>query len=164
MKKIFSLSTFRLSIYNIQRSVRIYYYEYICTSVDYVSMCTSMCCIDSNGETSRIVASLYRVGLNACVHYWRQFYICFLFIPFSLSCPVRGTVFEDSFLLWLNRDLLHLLIVWQWQFDRSARRAAESREKESLFLHFLSSEMWLLILWLSNYLICIFTEFLCGFK
>lgn len=55
-------------------------YYYICTSADYVSMCTSMCCIDSNGETSRIAASVYRVGLNAHVHYWRQLYICFLFI------------------------------------------------------------------------------------
>lgn len=49
---------------------------YICTFADYVSMCTSVCCIDSNGEASRIAVSLYRVGLNACVHYWlRQLYI-----------------------------------------------------------------------------------------
>jgi len=40
---LFSLSTFQLSTYNIQRIVRMYYH--ICISADYVSMCMSMCCI-----------------------------------------------------------------------------------------------------------------------
>lgn len=60
---------------NARRTACVYY---IYMSTDYASMCTSVCCIDSNGETSRIAVSLYRGGLNACVHYWRQLYICFL--------------------------------------------------------------------------------------
>lgn len=34
---------------------------------EYLYVCA--CCIDSNGEASRIALSLYRVGLNARVHY-----------------------------------------------------------------------------------------------
>jgi len=64
----------------------------------------SMCCIDSNGETSRIAASLYRVGLNACVHYWRQFYICFLFVFFfSFLFCAQHRVFDDSFSFMITR-------------------------------------------------------------
>ena len=36
-----------------------------------------------NGEASRIAANLYRVGLNACVRYWRQLSVPFYFFSFS---------------------------------------------------------------------------------
>lgn len=57
------------------RGLREYVYEYVLYWFEWRSL-------------SHRAASLYRVGLNACVHYWRQFYICFLFVLFFsfLSC------------------------------------------------------------------------------
>lgn len=56
-----------------------------------------VCRIDSNGEASRIAASLYRVGLNACVRYWRQLSVPFYFILFfSLSLLVHLAIQSNS--------------------------------------------------------------------
>lgn len=61
-----------------------------------------VCRIDSNGEASRIAASLYRVGLNACVRYWRQLSVPFYFILFfSLSLLVHLAIQLDLFSFFL---------------------------------------------------------------
>lgn len=136
---IFSLLTFRLSTYNIQNTAHMYYY--ICTSADYVSMCTSMCCIDSNGETSRIAVSVYRVGLNTHVHYWRQLYICFLFILLffffialrAVTCSIRWQFsFVDLIYIKLTKAIFYLFNPDNDDSIASGRREIELRE-ENLF-------------------------------
>lgn len=55
LTRCFTLSLYR-ALHMYVRELREYLYE-------------CACCIDSNGEASRIAPSLYRVGLNARVHY-----------------------------------------------------------------------------------------------